>query len=86
MYEHMVHKKIGFEAAKERTLLFSTAAFSGECDALQRAGNESYFVVIPFYGGLPPNTDENHKVHSLGQGNSLMVLHISTPINVLYVV
>ena len=72
MYEHVIHRKLGIVIAKTRTLELSTAAFNGECANLQSVGSLSYIALIPFYGGLPPNTDENHRVHSIGQGNSLM--------------
>ena len=72
MYEHLIHKKLGITVAKKRTLELSTAAFNGECSNVVEVGDLSYIALIPFYGGLPPNTDENHRVHSIGQGNSLM--------------
>jgi hypothetical protein len=73
MYEHHVHKAQGFAEAKAKTLLLSTAAFAGECGNITVVeGNLSYFAVVPFYGGLPPDVDKDQKVHSLGQGNSLM--------------
>lgn len=71
-YEHLIHKKHGLSKAKRSTLEMSTAAFNGECSNTTRVGNLSYLALIPFYGGLPPNTDENARVHSRGQGNSLM--------------
>ena len=33
---------------------------------------QSSISLIPFYGGLPPNVTADHKVKSLGQGNSLV--------------
>ena len=74
MFEHLIHKKFGFETAKNKTHLMSTMAFKGECvDRLAISNTTEYVALIPFYGGLPPNvTDDFSQVKSLGQGNSLV--------------
>ena len=74
MFEHLIHKKYGFQIAQNKTLIMSTAAFQGECVArLAISNTTSYIALIPFYGGLPPNvTADYSKVKSLGQGNSLV--------------
>jgi hypothetical protein len=75
MFEHLHHKKYGFEVAKNVTLMMSKAAFRGECGNLTTNGmtNETnYIALIPFYGGLPPNVTKDLSVKSIGQGNSLV--------------
>jgi hypothetical protein len=75
MFEHLHHKKYGFEVAKNVTLMMSKAAFRGECGNLTSDGmtNETnYIALIPFYGGLPPNVTKDLSVKSIGQGNSLV--------------
>lgn len=74
MFEHLIHKKYGFQTAKNRTHTMSTSAFRGECiDKLAISNTTEYMALIPFYGGLPPNvTEDFSQVKSLGQGNSLV--------------
>ena len=73
MYEHLLHKKSGFQVAKNKTAILSKAAFHGECDKLNISKTKEYLTLIPFYGGLPPNvSDDFSKVRSIGQGNSLV--------------
>eukprot|EP01038_Epipyxis_sp_PR26KG_P006295 gene6295-8669_t len=76
MYEHLNHKKYGFDVAANKTHTMSNAAFQGECSSFLQStstdGNNSYIAMIPFYGGLPPNVTSNLTVQSQGQGNSLV--------------
>ena len=73
MFEHLLHKKHGFEVAKNRTSVLSSAALRGECSNLTVSGTQEYLALIPFYGGLPPDvTADYSKVQSIGQGNSLV--------------
>jgi hypothetical protein len=72
MYEHLNHKKVGFEIAKNKTLIMSKAALKGECDNLVISKSREYLGLVPFYGGLPPNVTANLAVKSIGQGNSLV--------------
>jgi hypothetical protein len=72
MYEHLLHKKLGFEVAKNLTLSMSEAAFHGECSNLDISATRDYLAIVPFFGGLPPNVTANLAVKSLGQGNSLV--------------
>jgi hypothetical protein len=72
MFEHLIHKKYGFEEAKNRTLALSKAALAGECPHLQVSRSKEYIALIPFYGGLPPGVTKDLTVKSIGQGNSLV--------------
>lgn len=72
MFEHVLHKKYGFEVAKNRTLQLSKAAYAGECTNLTASVENNYLALIPFYGGLPPNVTKDLSVKSIGQGNSLV--------------
>ena len=72
MFEHLIHKKYGFAEAKNKTLIMSRAAFSGECDNLAITKSKDYVALIPFYGGLPPGVTKDLAVKSIGQGNSLV--------------
>lgn len=72
MYEHLNHKKFGFEVANNKTIKLSLAAFNGECSTLQVSKSKEYMALIPFYGGLPPGVTADFKVSSIGQGNSLL--------------
>lgn len=73
MFEHLLHKKHGFEVAKNRTSVLSSAALKGECSNLTISATQEYLALIPFYGGLPPDvTADYSKVQSIGQGNSLV--------------
>jgi hypothetical protein len=72
MFEHLIHKKYGFEEAKNRTLILSKAALAGECAHLQVSRSKEYLALIPFYGGLPPGVTKDLTVKSIGQGNSLV--------------
>ena len=73
MFEHLLHKKHGFEVAKNSTSVLSSAAFKGECGNLNISKTQEYLALIPFYGGLPPDvTADYSKVQSIGQGNSLV--------------
>lgn len=72
MYEHLQHKKFGFDVAKEKTLTMSQAAFHGECDRINISESREFLAIIPFYGGLPPNVTSDLSVKSIGQGNSLV--------------
>jgi hypothetical protein len=74
MYEHFVHRKEGFEEAKRRTLILSNAALAGECGNFTANDSTEFVALIPFYGGRPPNVTADNKVHSLGQGNSLVFI------------
>ncbi len=78
MYEHFLHKKVGFAIALNKTIVMSQAAFKGECENLHVSERKEYIALIPFYGGLPPNVTKDLSVKSIGQGNSLVcdVLHI----------
>ena len=87
MYEHLVHNSANLTYAKQQSDILSKAAFYGECGALSEINNNNKYnnnnaydaynkrssiSLIPFYGGLPPNVTADHKVKSLGQGNSLV--------------
>jgi hypothetical protein len=74
MYEHLLHKKYGFEVAKNKTLILSKTAMNGECSNLQLSRAKNILAIIPFYGGLPPNVTADLSVKSIGQGNSLVKL------------
>ena len=71
-FEHVIHKKHGLDAAKNATKILSNAAIRGECDNLVISESKEYLAFIPFYGGLPPGVTSDHKVKSIGQGNSLV--------------
>jgi len=79
MYEHLNHKKLSFDDAKLKSEILSNNAFHGECANLtgtdRMEERRPYLSLIPFYGGLPPNVTKDRKVHSLGQGNSLVSFH-----------
>ena len=52
-------------------------SIKGECGNLTVNSAENYLAFIPFFGGRPPGvkigpTGPNLKVHSIGQGNSLV--------------
>ena len=73
MYEHHIHRKLGFETAQRETLIMSKAAQKGECDNLKVRPTSEFMALIPFFGGLPPGvTKDFSKVQSIGQGNSLV--------------
>lgn len=72
MFEHLIHKKHGFETAQNKTLIMSKAAYAGECSNVKINTNQQYVALIPFYGGLPPNVTKDLSVKSIGQGNSLV--------------
>ena len=73
MFEHLLHKKHGFDVAKNQTKVMSEAAFHGECVGLNISKTRQYLALIPFYGGLPPDvTADYSQVKSIGQGNSLV--------------
>lgn len=72
MYEHLNHKKYGFDTAHNKTLVLSKAALHGECDGLKIPKNRDMMAFIPFYGGRPPNVTKDLSVKSIGQGNSLV--------------
>ena len=55
MYEHHIHRKVGFAAAQRETLIMSKAAMEGECANLQIRRTNEYLALIPFFGGLPPS-------------------------------
>lgn len=78
MFEHLLHKKYGFETAKNKTQTMSDLAFRGECgDNLNMTSSREYLSLIPFYGGLPPEvTADFSQVKSIGQGNSLVTPQI----------
>ena len=73
MFEHLLHKKHGFDVAANASQIMSHAAFHGECDNVNISTTKQYLVLIPFYGGLPPDvTADFSQVKSIGQGNSLV--------------
>jgi hypothetical protein len=72
MYEHLLHRKVGYNIAQNRTLILSQSAMEGECGGLKIRPSQEYLAIIPFFGGRPPNVTAELKVHSLGQGNSLV--------------
>ena len=73
MYEHHIHRKLGFETAQRETLILSKAAQKGECNNLKVRPTSEFMALIPFFGGLPPGvTKDFSKVQSIGQGNSLV--------------
>lgn len=82
MYEHLLHKKFGFDIASNKSREMSMSAFHGECvnktsfQHMKRGlgkDRAEYLALVPFYGGLPPAvTSDFSKVNSIGQGNSLV--------------
>ena len=83
MYEHLLHKKYGFDIASNKSRTMSMAAFEGECKnetsvklmhrGSGRGDRAEYLTLVPFYGGLPPAVTQDYsKVNSIGQGNSLV--------------
>ena len=72
MFEHVLHKKYGFDVAQNLTTIMSKAAVQGECRNLTVPKETNYIALIPFYGGLPPNVTKDLAVKSIGQGNSLV--------------
>jgi hypothetical protein len=74
MFEHLIHKKQGFQEAQNKTLIMSKSAIIGECGKhLSISTTTEYLALIPFFGGLPPNvTADFSAVKSIGQGNSLV--------------
>jgi hypothetical protein len=72
MFEHLNHKKYGFEVAKNKTLVLSETAFSHECGNLTVSSQQHFLSLIAFYGGLPPGVTKDLSVKSIGQGNSLV--------------
>lgn len=72
MYEHLLHRKFGYEVAQNRTLVLSQSALEGECSNLKIRPSKEYLALIPFFGGRPPEVSTDLKVKSLGQGNSLV--------------
>ena len=75
MFEHLNHKKHGFEVAKNKTLVLSQAAFEHECGNLSISVSQHFVSLIAFYGGLPPGVTKDLAVKSIGQGNSLVGIH-----------
>ena len=71
-YEHLLHRKVGYDVAKNATIVLSKAAIKGECDNLVISDTREYLALIPFFGGLPPDVTVDMKVKSIGQGNSLV--------------
>ena len=59
MYEHHIHRKIGFEAAQRETLTMSKAAMQGECGNLKIRKTKEYLALVPFFGGLPPGVTKD---------------------------
>ena len=81
MYEHFIHKKHGFKVAENKTTIMSQAAQDGECGNLVVNPDPRFMAFIPFFGGRPPGVqgaadNPNLKVHSIGQGNSLVKAEI----------
>ena len=83
MYEHLLHKKYGFDIASNKSRTMSLAAFDGECRnetsiklmhrGSGRGDRAEYLTLVPFYGGFPPAVTQDYsKVNSIGQGNSLV--------------
>lgn len=76
MFEHLNHKKYGFEVAKNKTLVLSQTAFSQECGNLTVSSSQhhhhQFLSLVAFYGGLPPGVTKDLAVKSIGQGNSLV--------------
>ena len=74
MFEHLLHRKEGYEKAQNKTSILSSAALKGECEGLNISSSLEFLALIPFYGGRPPNVSSDLKVKSIGQGNSLVGL------------
>jgi hypothetical protein len=74
-YEHSQRKKThNLTASLVMEAAMSGTAARGECSALawHRSNALSGFLAImSFYGGIPPQVDEQHRVRSVGEGNSL---------------
>lgn len=76
-FEHLLKRKThNITYSIERSAAVSAAAFRAECNiansrVLQK--ERFYLALVPFYGGLPANTDtSNYKVRSVGEGNSVV--------------
>ena len=78
MYEHLLHKKYGFDIASNKSRTMSLAAFEGECKnetsiklmhrGSGRGDRAEYLTLVPFYVGLPPAVTQDYsKVNSIGQ-------------------
>ena len=78
MYEHLVHMRESYEVAQNKTSILSYAALKGECEGLNISSSLEYLALIPFYGGRPPNVTTDLKVKSIGQGNSLVRLIVTS--------
>lgn len=85
MFEHLLHKKHGFEVAKNKTLILSHAAYRGECSNIQVSPHREFLALVPFYGGLPPNVTKDLAVKSLGQGNSLVSVYFPAMLTITHV-
>jgi hypothetical protein len=74
-YEHKLRRlKRNFTYAIEKASILAFNAYSGECPAAPAVlhNGQSHLALIPFFGGLPPNTTSQMKVESLGEGNSVV--------------
>ena len=74
-YEHRLRRQTrNFTVAIEKASVLALNAFSGECRLVPTVlhNGQSHLALIPFFGGLPPNTTTLMKVESLGEGNSVV--------------
>jgi len=71
-FEHSVMRHRGYDIAESLTHAYSTAAAQGECTELNVSVRPNFIALIPFYSGRPPGVSKDLKVHSIGQGNSLV--------------
>lgn len=72
MFEHQLHKRVGFGEAARQTFILSNVSYTEECFNYEPSKATEYLALIPFYGGLPPNVTMDLRVKSIGQGNSLV--------------
>jgi hypothetical protein len=74
-YEHLLRKKthnLTMTLAMEAAM--SGAAAQGECATLPMYRGDAlpgFLALMAFYGGVPPDVDQHHRVRSVGEGNSL---------------
>lgn len=72
-YEHEVMNFQNYSFAEEKTHQLSLKAASKECESIDQYKFFNHTLsIIPFYGGRPPMVSEDLRVHSIGQGNSLV--------------
>ena len=80
-YEHRMRSKThNVNISITKSAIMSAAAIAHECSTIEYVTDNSiqYLSILPFYGGLPPNTSANLKVNSIGEGNSIVNRTVKT--------